>query len=507
MSQQHSTSRREFLRWLSAAGAGLAATGVFPGAVAEAATDVTVITHATLIDGTGARPRRDATVVLIGDRIVWAGGHHEARMPEGARIVDARGKYVIPGLWDMHTHGTVYEDIFVPLYLVNGVTGIREMWGYPEVQAVRERIDSGELLGPRIVMAGSIIDGPVSLLGPPVVRVGTEAEARDAVRATKAAKADFVKVYSYLGANEVRAIADEARRQDMPFAGHIAYRLSTAEASDLGQRSFEHFFDVPISLSSREAEFRRILADTPYDPADPRAFFTLSRELDRQATFSVSPAKLEAFVARQNHNSSWQSPTLAVNRVMSSPADTYAQDPRLRYMPAWIHDFWREGVKRMAPVTPEQIAQQREFLAARLRILGALHRAGIGIIGGTDCLNPYIFPGFSSHDELELLVEAGLPPLRAIQTMTRDAARYLGFEHTMGTVTPGKVADLVILDADPLADIRNTQRIHAVVTQGRLITAEQRRRMLADVEAAASTPPAPATLARLRNLPTCCNGS
>ncbi|WP_158881828.1 amidohydrolase family protein [Amycolatopsis anabasis] len=507
MSEQR-TSRRDFLRWLSISGAGLAAAGVLPGAFAHAAEpDVTVITHATLIDGTGARPLRDATVVLIGDRIVWAGAHHAARVPEGARIVDARGKYVIPGLWDMHTHGTVYEDIFVPLYLVNGVTGVREMWGYPEVQAVRERIDRGELLGPRIVMASSIIDGPITLLGPPVVKVGTEAEAREAVRAAKAAKADFVKVYSYLGANEVRAIADETRRQGMPFAGHVAYRLSTAEASDLGQRSFEHFFDVPISLSAREAEFRRILAGTPYDPANPRAFFNLSRELDRQATFSFSPAKVEAFVARQNRNSSWQSPTLAVNRVMSSPADTYAHDPRLRYMPAWIHDFWREGVKGVAPVTPEQIAQQREFLAARLRMLGALHHAGIGVIGGTDCLNPYVFPGFSSHDELELLVEAGLSPLQAIQTMTRDAARYLGFERTMGTVTAGKVADLVLLDANPLADIRNTQKIHAVVTKGRLITAEQRLRMLADVEAAANKPPAPSALTHLTTLPTCCNGA
>ncbi|MGQ0837582.1 amidohydrolase family protein [Actinokineospora sp.] len=491
------TSRREFLRWLSVSGVGLAAAGgALPTVLASSALaapelNVTVLTHATVIDGTGARPRRDTSVVLVGDLIVWVGDHDQARLPHGVRIVDVRGKFVIPGLWDMHTHGTVYEEIFVPLYLVNGVTGIREMWGYPEVQAVRERIDSGQVLGPRIVMGSGIIDGPVTLLGPPVIKVSTPAEARAAVRAAKADKADFIKVYSYLSRESVAAIAAESRRLGMPFAGHVAYRYSIAEASALGQRSFEHFFDVPISTSSREAEFRRILADTPFDPAAPRTFFDLSRELDRQAVASFDPVRAAAFFARLRRNGSWQSPTLTVNRVMSSPAETYANDPRLTYMPADIRAFWTEVVRRAAPSTPEAIVQQREFFQARLRLLGAMHRAGVGIIGGTDCLNPYCFPGFGSHDELSLLVDAGLTPLEAIQTMTKGAADYLGFGRSMGTVTPGKVADLVVLDANPLADIRNSRHVHAVVTKGRLITKAQRERMLADVETAANGTPGP----------------
>lgn len=501
-------SRREFLRWLSLSGAGLAAAGgVLPTVLAADARaavesgDVIVLTGATVIDGTGAAPRRDATVVLAGDRIVWVGGRREVPLPAGARVVDARGKFVIPGLWDMHTHWTELEKIVPPLYIANGVTGIREMWGYPEVREVRRRIDGGEVLGPRIVLASTIIDGPISLLGPPSVHVSTPDEARAAVRQAGQDGAEFIKIYSYLDRECLLAIADEARRQGLPFAGHHVYRMPVGEVSDAGMRSFEHLHAMPVPLSSREEEFRRKIADTPMDPAQPRAFFLAMRELERQATASYSPAKAQAMFARWIRNGTWQSPTLTVNRVMSSPADTYANDPRLKYIPWDLRPYWADRVKIFAPVTPEQIAQQREFLRFRLGLVHAMYEAGVGILGGTDCGNPYCFPGFGIHDELELLVEAGLTPMQALRTLTRDAARFLGREPTMGTITAGKVADLVILDADPLADIRNSTRIDAVVTRGRLITREQRVRMLADVEAAAKEPAA--RTAGSRVLPAC----
>ncbi|XVQ08146.1 amidohydrolase family protein [Spirillospora sp. CA-255316] len=492
--EHNEAGRRDFLRWLSLAGAGLAAGGalpLIPAAEARAAVrrgEVLVLTGATVIDGTGAPPRRDTTVVLVGDLIAWVGPRREVPVPAGARVVDARGRFVVPGLWDMHTHWTVLERIVPPLCLVNGVTGIREMWGYPEVRAVRDRIDGGELLGPRIVMASTIIDGPVTLLGPPAALVGTAAEARAAVRQAKEDGSDFIKIYSYLSRECLEAVADEARRVGLPFAGHHVYRMPVGEVSDAGMRSFEHLHGIPVPLSSREAEFREIMDRTPMDPADPRAFFKTMRELERQAAATYSPDKAAKMFARWVRNGSWQSPTLTVNRVMSSPAGTYADDPRLKYMPRDVRPSWASAVRVYAPATPEEIAQQREFLRFRLELVGAMHRAGVGILAGTDCGNPYCFPGSGLHDELELLVESGLTPMQALRTVTRDAARFLGRESTMGTVTRGKVADLVLLDADPLADIRNIRRIDSVVTKGRLITREQRARMLADVEAAAEEP-------------------
>lgn len=404
-------------------------------------------------------------------------------------MVDLRGKYVIPGLWDMHTHYGFSEDIFIPLYIANGVTGIREMWGYPEIHATHAKIESGQLLGPRMIIASSIIDGPYSVweseVPPSATVVSTDAEARAAVHQAKAEGADFLKVYSYLSRECIAAIADEGRRLGLPVAGHLPWRLPAIETNELGLRCFEHLYGMPLATSSREDEILRQLAETPIDPANPRGFYGLARELDRQASETYDPAKAARLYATLARNRAWQSPTLTVLRVMSSPADTYVNDPRLKYMPAEISDFWAEYIKTIAPSTPEQIAEHREFLRFRLRMVGAMHRAGVGVIGGTDSANPYAFPGFGAHDELSLLVEAGLTPLQALQAMTRDAARFLGLDHAMGTVTAGKAADLVVLDANPLTDIRNSQRIHAIVVRGRLIDRAEREQILADVEEAA----------------------
>lgn len=490
--------RREFLRRLSVGGAGLALGGALPAvpgvsagrAYADTPTpdDVTVVVGGTLIDGTGAPARPNHAVVVVGDRIVWVagGGDERAPIPPAARVVDARGKFVIPGLSDTHTHWTVIEKIVPPLFIANGVTSVREMWGYPEVRDVRRRIDSGELLGPRMLMASTVIDGPISLLGPPSVRVSTPDEARAAVRQAKQDGCDFIKIYSYLSPECLHAIADEARLQKVPFAGHHVYRLSVGEVSDAGMRSFEHLHGMPVPLSSDEDGFRRRIAETPMDPANPRAFFRTMRELERQAAGMYSPAKAARVHARWIRNGTWQSPTLTVNRVMSSPAETYANDPRLKYIPPDLRQFWADAVRVYAPVTPEEIARQREFLARRLASVRAMYEAGVGLLAGTDVGNPYCFPGFGIHDELELLVEAGLTPMQALCTATRDAGRFM--EMNVGTVTAGKAADLVVLDADPLADIRNTRRVDSVITRGRLITREHRLRLLAEVEEQAKKP-------------------
>lgn len=485
-------SRRDFLRWLAMSGAGLVAAGVAPAVFAQQAAasgaGIVVLLGGTVIDATGAPPRRDTAVVLVGDRIGWVGPAAHLPPVAGAVVLDCRGKYVIPGLRDMHTHGLDFEQLFPALHLANGVTAIREMWGYAENRATRDKIERGELLGPRITMASSIVDGPVSLLEPPVTKVATDAEARAAVRTARAEGAAFVKVYSYLPREPFLAIADECRELGLPFAGHWSFRMTLGESSDAGQRSFEHFFGVPIDTSTRRDELLGVLAATPFDPATPRDFFNLYRELDRQAALAPSQARTQAFFAKLVANDTWLSPTMMLNRVMTLPADTYAHDPRLKYLPPDIRTFWADRVKLYSPVTPEEIAQQEDYLQTRLELIGAARRAGVRFLGGTDCLNPYSFPGFGLHDELGILVEAGLSPLQALQTVTRDAAGFLGEGDTAGTVSVGKVADLVVLDANPLADIGAVRRIDTVVTRGRVLDRATLAKMLADVEAAANGP-------------------
>lgn len=485
-------NRRDFLRWLATAGAGLAAAGVAPALFAQeaaaAGTDVVVVLGATVVDGTDAPARPNSAVVLVGDRIAWVGPAAELPHHAGARIVDGRGRYLIPGLWDMHAHGIDYEKLWPPLFLANGVTGIREMQGYDENRATRDKIVRGELLGPRVVLASSILDGPVSLLGPPITQVATPEEGRAAVRTAVEQGSDFVKVYFYLPKDVFLAIADECRRVGLPFAGHWPYRLRQVEAARAGQRTFEHLFGLSIATSRRRDEFLARLDATPFDPDAKRDFFNLARDLDRQAAQTYDPATAERHFAQLKALDNWVSPTFTVNRVMSSPTETYAHDPRLKYVSQDIVDYWADRLPMFTPTTAEQIDQQNAYFEAQLRLVGAAHRAGLGVLGGTDCLNPYVFPGFSLHDELGYLVQAGLSPRQALQTVTRDAARFLGRSATAGTITPGKVADVVLLDANPLTDIRAVRRIDTVVTAGRVLDRARLTRMLADAETAAKQP-------------------
>ncbi|MEV4580443.1 amidohydrolase family protein [Nonomuraea jabiensis] len=473
------TTRREFVHALAIAGLGMALPH---------GPEMLVLTGATVIDGTGSPPRPDQIVVMAGGTIVRMGDRRQAMMPEGAQVIDVRGKYLIPGLWDMHTHMTSTADnVYPPLYIANGVTGVREMWGDAALHALRTRIEDGTLLGPRLVIASAIIDGPHSVW-PDATPAATPAEGRAAVGTAKAEGADFVKTYSFLDRDTLTAIIDEGRRSGLPVAGHLPWRVPARQASDDGMRSLEHLFGLPIAASSAEAEILRTLARTPIDPARPRQFYDLARELDRQASLAHDPSKAAQLFDRLARNGTWQTPTLTILRVASSPADTYADDPRLKYVPQDVRAYWRQRIAELAPSTPEQIAQQRDFLGYRLRMVGEMHRAGVGLIGGTDVPNPYVFPGFSAHDELALLVEAGLSPMVALRAMTGEATRFLGLGHTVGTLEAGKAADLVILDADPLRDIHNTRKIHAVVVRGRLLDRRRLDTMLAEVEAAVANP-------------------
>jgi cytosine/adenosine deaminase-related metal-dependent hydrolase len=463
------TTRREVLGWL----AGLGAAAVLSPGRADAAPVLTALRGVTLVDASGVR--RDATIVLA-DHGVLAVGGCDLPLPRGCAVLDLAGKFVIPGLWDMHVHGSYLDRITLPLCLVNGVTGVREMWGFPPIYELRGRIERGEVFGPRLVVGSTIIDGPHSTL-PGAQIVATPDEGRQAVRDAKAQGADFVKVYSYLDRPTLAAIADECSQRDITFAGHCSDHVAMGDASDLGQRTFEHMYGLPLATSTREPELRQAIADLPLDPANPFAWFKQVLELERLASSSHSRPKAVQLAKRLRRNGSALCPTMVAMRVYASPADRFANDSRMKYMPAFYRDLWRNNLRNWAPVTPQEIREQAEFLKRRMDQVAEMHDHGVEVLVGTDAGNPYVFPGFSVHDELELLVEAGLSPREALSAGTRN-----------GTLTPGAGANLVVLDGNPLTDIRNTQRIHAVLTRGRVLGAAERQRMLADVEKAAQEP-------------------
>ncbi|WP_069167147.1 amidohydrolase family protein [Nocardia altamirensis] len=481
-------TRNEFLAWAGKAALGAVAGGALStlvgrSAAADPGAPVTVLSGATVIDGTGAPPMPDTGIVLAGDRILAVGRLPEIPLPPGVRTVQLAGKHVIPGLWDMHTHIADAERTFQPLYVVHGVTGIREMWGFPHTGDLRRRLDEGQLLGPRMVFAGSIIDGPPGVW-PGSEVVATEAEARAAVRRTRDIGADFVKVYSLLSRETLTAIADESRRVGLPFAGHVPHRVPVAEAVDLGQRTIEHMYGMQLATSSRAPELYAEIAAT-WD--DPKADMSRRDVMEREAGETYSPERAAALFDQMIRRGVWQSPTITVEQRYLTGPPTKGPDAQdmMRYLPRFIHEFWG-GLEAASPplsAAKRDIAQ-RNF-DARMQLLGAMNAAGVGIVAGTDAGNPYVFPGATLHEELGWLVQAGLSPMQALQSATSNAARCAGLADVSGTIGVGKYADLVVLDRDPLADIGNTRRIHAVVSRGRYLSEQDRARIFGEIETAA----------------------
>jgi imidazolonepropionase-like amidohydrolase len=310
-------------------------------------------------------------------------------------------------------------------------------------------------VGPRLALAGTIVDGPRPYWKGSIA-VTTADDARAAVRKTKADGFDFVKIYNGIPRAAFFALAAEARKEGIPFAGHLPGAIRATEASAAGMKSMEHLQGLLLAISTK-GEGR-----------------------------STDPAKAAALWQAFKANGTWQVPTLTLLRYEAYSNDpAHAADPRLRYMPAAVRAMWANAqAERIKDVPPEAFDFQDRLFRRRIALVGEMHRAGVGILAGSDVLNPYCYPGFGLHDELALLVEAGLSPMAALQAATRDAAAFLQ-RNDFGTVEAGKLADLVLLDADPLQDIRNTRRIAAVVAGGKLHARAALERMLADAEARA----------------------
>jgi Amidohydrolase family len=445
-----------------------------------------VLAHVTVLDMAGAGARPDMAVLITGDRITGLGPSDGFKVPSGAQVVDATGKFLIPGLWDMHVHWL--DKDYLPLFVANGVTGVRIMWGDAMHHEWRRQIEQGTLRGPRLAIGSPIVDGSPPIW-PGSTPVKDAAEGRQFVIQQKQQGADFIKVYNRLPRDAYFAIADESKKQGLPFAGHVPDAVSVAEASDAGQRSIEHLTGVLTACSTREEELRKGRDEAWSKGPSGQAVFNRAsaRPLNRLMLETFSPEKANALFARFVQNHTWQCPTLTVLRNMAFIQDPEIHsDPRVKYMPPEIASGWDPaGDFRLKDRTEEDVVLQQATYRKLKELIRPMRRAGVEFLAGTDVLNPYCFPGFSLHDELALLVEAGLTPLEALQAATLNPARYLGKDKDLGTVEKGKLADLVLLEANPLDDINNTKKIDAVIFGGKLLPKAELQKMLADLEAGA----------------------
>ncbi len=423
-----------------------------------------LIRDVTVIDATGAPARPHMSVVVSGPKIIALGPSSSIAVPKGAAVLNGSGKFLIPGLWDMHVHLWEKQPLF-PLYIANGITGVRDMGSdLTRTNVWRKQIAAGKLTGPKIVTSGPAVMGANLSSGKlTVLRVTTPSDGENAANQLDNQDVDFIKVLSNIPHDAYISLAHRARILRLSFAGHVPDSVTMEEAIDARQRSMEHLFGLLLACSSQENELRRhpseITATKLYETYDPR--------------------KAQALFQRFVRFEVWQVPTLTLRQRMDLIGiDRLATDQRLKYIPSSIRNTWDELNQ---PASNNLEAGRRDF-AKCLELVAAMHRAGVPMLAGTDTGDPYVLPGFALHDELVLLVRAGMTPLEAIQTATLNPARFLGLEATQGTIQKGKLADLILLNANPLTDIQNTQKIDAVILKGRLLTRHDLSNLLVAVK-------------------------
>ncbi len=469
--------------WLGPVAAVLVAGGA-PSRAATAREEL-VLNHVTVVDVRTGRLARDRAVVIADGRVVEVVAAGGIRPAKGVRIVDERGRFVVPGFNDMHAHNlnTDNPETSLPLMLANGVTGFRQMAGAPALLAARA---AGKPLLPPdspalLAMPGTILAGPA---------FATPAASLAEIARQKREGADFIKVVDVPPPTFIAA-ADAARAQGLPYAGHLPIGVDPRDAMRHGMVSIEHLgpgLSLLLSCSRDEAAIRAMLAAGPPPPAHmdvnegtpdvrrmlanpvlatpPQGYLLMRRVLA-----SYDEGKCRAFAAEAAASGTWQVPTLARLEAMElGDIPALRDNPDLRYTPPASRALWNDvGTEFGRRITPEQRRTLADLFAAQLRLTKLFDDAHVKMLAGTDFGGQWLVSGRSLHHEFDLLARAGVSPLRVLQMTTLDPALFLHREADMGTVEPGRAADLVLLDGDPTLNVANLHRIAAVVRGGRLL--------------------------------------
>ena len=428
------------------------------------------ILNITILDIRSSRLVAGQTVLIEGGRIIGVGDATAVVVPATAQIVKGNGRYLLPALWDMHTHVLAIAPLLdLPLYIGYGVTNVRDLQGCPKADdpliACAEdkrrwtaEALAGNRIGPRIVASTSFMANGPDMLDhmkdvPEFFGTATPEQARAFVRHF-AGQVDAIKVYDHIPRSAYLALTDEARRLGMDVVGHRPHAVSAIEAAAL-QKSIEHARFVLHESFAGSAKLRE------------QANTALWREDRRRMLDEHDPQMAQAIFGAMKDAGAWYVPT-HLTRWVDAYADNplVREDPLLRYLHPLLKWVWLEDIDATMAndPSPQARATYREFYRKGLELTSAAHRAGVKILAGTD----YIVAGADVHRELEQLVAAGLTPSQALHAATLAPAEYFGLEDQYGSVAVGKTADLLLLEANPLDDIRNTRHLAGVVFNGNL---------------------------------------
>ena len=440
---------------------------LFSSAFAKQTPQILAIRDATVVDLGDGSLKENQTILVSGSSIRLVGTSADVSIPAGSRVVEAKGKFVIPGLWDMHVHTA--DLTYFSQFVANGVTGIRDMGGgaavatngcesiqSEQINAWRSRIESNELIGPSIVFSGPAVSGtgwPTSLT------VRTADEAKAAIGTLQARGVDFVKVYEGIPLVAYQALADAAHAGGLPLAGHVpAETVGLLDAISAGQRSIEHVRDALLMCFTDDpAEHAKFMVDDHWAKDDVTWGTARHRECQRV---------IEALQERRV----WLTPTLVVERAKVAVEEVgFVTDSRRTRLPSSVQKAFAAFVLEKRGQSPTDRASEHLWWRTQKRLVHRMNQSGVALLAGTDSACEGGLPGDSLHTELALLVDAGLSPLEALRSATLEPARYFESTDSMGVIAAGAVADLVLLDRNPLEDIANTRRIHAVILRGRVL--------------------------------------
>ena len=436
-----------------------------------------ILSGVHVIDVENGTVLRDMYVLISDDKIAAIESNHTSLPPVSAELIPLDGKFLMPGLWDMHAHNWNRE--FFKLLIANGVTGIRGMYDPIDSLPVwRVEIAVGNIQGPTIYSSGPMIDGP-NPVWPGAVSISEPWQVWRAVDSLNGLGVDFIKVYSMLPREAYFELAEACKSKDIPFAGHIPGGVSLTEAIDVGQRSSEHFYGILAASNQFDEHFMAVMRGEREDSS-----LTSFIDIRKFLLNHFSEQKAIDLYAKLSESDTWICPTLVVNRAFGMmDDDNFLADKRLNFIPPEIKNRWNpQQDLRMQFTTQEQFRVERQLFQLAKNQMGNMERNGVKILAGTDFPNPYVFPGFSLHDELELMVQGGMSTLGALQTATLNPAIFLNKTEEYGTIEVGKYADLIILNQNPLENISHTRSIETVILKGRWLDKKSLDQMLKSLE-------------------------
>lgn len=446
-----------------------------------------VINHVNVVDVVSGEVVADQVVAISKGRIARVGPAVGARLA-ARQTVDGRGRYLLPGLWDMHVHFRGGDSLIsanqksLPLFLAHGITTVRDCGGDLTASVLRWRRaeDAGTLAGPRIFTSGPKIDGPQAYW-PGSLEVETPAQISKALDSLQRLKVDFVKIYDskISGAAYLGTIA-EAQRRGLKTTGHMPYSVTLGEAVRAGLDATEHLYYVFKACSGKEDSLTALVKASLQTPKPLGLFAMLPAVYD---TYSPAAASRIFQLMARHHTA--VVPTLFIGKTLAElPANDHAKDSLRAYIDPRIQATYARRLASARQQPPAARAFTQKLEARFMNLVPQMQAAGVTVLAGSDsgAFNSFVYPGASLQGELLLLVQAGLTPAQALRAATINGARFMGVEGRTGTIAVGKDADLLLLTANPLRDIANIKKIGAVVSRGKLYAAPQLAALLRGIK-------------------------